>query len=123
PPCKGGLRVAFNHINSLFTNGQDPSVLQRILNGAKSAPRENRCYLPVQGSIIIPSIMNAFESEFQDILGSKTSVPEKVILPKISDYRERSAQFILKERISQDETDQSIWSDDDQVIDRQNYTR
>src|SRR5690606_25735967 len=124
PPCKGGLRVAFSHINSLFNDEQDPSVLQRILNGAKSAPRENRCYLPVQGSIIIPSIMNSFRNEFENLIGSNSSLPEKVTLPKLVDYTESTAKFTLRSELSQTQSsNQSTWADDEQVIDRQSYTR
>lgn len=38
PPCKGGLGVALNHINNIFIEKKDKSILEFIINGAKSAP-------------------------------------------------------------------------------------
>ena len=123
PPCKGGLGVAFTHLNAIFTEEQDSSLIQRILNGAKSAPRENRCYLPVQGSIIIPSLVDTFRNEFEDLLGNKGSVPSKVVLPKIADFDEQESKFILKGHVAHDPEVETPWRNDKHFIDVQHYSR
>lgn len=123
PPCKGGLRVSSTHIDSLFTQEQDSSVLQHIVNGAKSAPRENRCYLPVQGSVLIPSLMNAFKEEFEALLGNKGPVPPKVVFPKIVDYLKQTSRFVLKEDHFDERPRQAPWEESRFFLDRQSYTR
>lgn len=123
PPCKGGLGVSLTHLKALFTRDQDPENLQRILNGARSAPRENRCYLPVQGSIIIPSLMNSFSEEFEALVGNTAPVPERVVLPKIVDYRKQTSRFVLKGEVSQHPLVQGDLKEDQAFMDRQNYTR
>ena len=123
PPCKGGLGVAFKNINSIFAEKQDAAIINVILNGAKSAPRENRCYLPVQGSIIIPSLIETFRSEFEALLENPNQFPPKVVLPKIVDYMKKTSRFILKGD-EKDETSIPLYvKDDHSFIDRQNYTR
>ena len=124
PPCKGGLGVSLTHLNAIFTNEQDSSILERIVNGAKSAPRENRCYLPVQGSILIPSLMKAFREEFTALVGHTAPVPAKVVLPKIVDYQKQTSSFILKGEASDERALQETpWKNDKLFIDRQSYTR
>lgn len=122
PPCKGGLGVSLNHINEIFTHAHDRSILELIVNGAKSAPRENRCYLPVQGSILIPSLVKSFESEFEALLQDTSYNPPKVVLPKIVDYEKKTSRFILKED-PYEEVPLSPHKEQDLYIDRQDYSR
>lgn len=123
PPCKGGLGVASTHIDQMFSEQHDKSILEIILNGAKSAPRENRCYLPVQGSIIIPSLIKAFRHEFEALLNNTGPVPPKVVLPKIVDFMHRTSRFILKGDVSHEQPIPTPWKEASYFIDRQNYTR
>lgn len=123
PSCKGGLRIASNHLDSLFAIDQDAQVLQRILDGAKSAPRENRCYLPVQGSIVIPSLVEAFREEFKDLIEGKDHSPAKVVLPKLADFNEEDSRFILKGHVMHEIDPDAPWLNNKFYIDEQNYTR
>jgi NADH-quinone oxidoreductase subunit F len=62
--CKTGLGIASNALDNLMNNNTDKLLIEKIILGAKSAPQANRCFLPVQGSILIPSLINSFKDEF-----------------------------------------------------------
>jgi NADH:ubiquinone oxidoreductase subunit F (NADH-binding) len=98
--CKHGLRTASEALNELF----DPAKasvddLPRALFGARSAPQGNRCYLPVQGSIVIPSFADRFKEEFDAQLASPGAATEPVRIPKFVDFIEETGTFILDERL------------------------
>lgn len=85
--CKSGLRTASEAIDELF----DPATAtdddyRRALYGARSAPQGNRCYLPVQGSIVIPSLMTVFRAEFDDQLEHPERATRSIRVPKLSDF-------------------------------------
>ncbi|MCK6586648.1 MAG: SLBB domain-containing protein [Polyangiaceae bacterium] len=97
--CKHGLRIASEALNELF----DPEKasaddLPRALFGARSAPQGNRCYLPVQGSIVIPSFADQFKDEFDAQLASPGAPTEPVQIPKFIDFIEETGTFVLDER-------------------------
>jgi NADH-quinone oxidoreductase subunit F len=92
--CKHGLGIASGAIDELF----DPELAtvddyERALYGARSAPQGNRCYLPVQGSVVISSLMTRFRSEFQAQLAQPDGAPEPYLIPKIVDFDETSRAF------------------------------
>lgn len=96
-PCKRGLGVASNALDRLILEDFDKQLLEEVFMGAMSAPQENRCYLPVEGSILIPSLLNHFAEEFKQIAKEKSSWAEDEILPKIIDFIESENKFVLKQ--------------------------
>ena len=122
PSCKSGLGVSSNHIDKLFEGAGDKLILERVLYGAKTAPHENRCYLPVQGSIIIPSLVKAYPAEFDELLKGEKEVPAPVVLPKISDYSNRDGRFMLKEMVSSDAAELPFRHHEN-FLDRRQYSR
>jgi NADH:ubiquinone oxidoreductase subunit F (NADH-binding) len=85
--CKSGLRTASQAIDELF----DPATATtddypRALYGARAAPQGNRCYLPVQGSVVIPSLMTGFASEFEHQLANPTEHGDPIPIPKLEDF-------------------------------------
>jgi NADH:ubiquinone oxidoreductase subunit F (NADH-binding) len=100
--CKHGLGAASSAIDELF----DPKTatlddFDRALFGARSAPQGNRCYLPVQGSIVIPSLLTRFHAEFDALLagmqaavaGGPIPATGSYVLPKMVDFDEASRSF------------------------------
>jgi NADH-quinone oxidoreductase subunit F len=97
--CKVGLRTASRALNALFDPRTcSPDDLPRARFGARSAPQGNRCYLPVEGSVLIPSLMSRFEKEFEEIVASPERVTRPVPLPKFVDYDPAAHRFFLDER-------------------------
>ena len=97
--CKHGLRSASGALDALFDAKSDgPVELERALFGARSAPQANRCYLPVQGSILLQSLATRFKAEF-DLQAAKPGArAPKWVLPKIVDFDEESRTFIYDSR-------------------------
>ncbi|HZO14072.1 MAG TPA: NADH-ubiquinone oxidoreductase-F iron-sulfur binding region domain-containing protein [Polyangiaceae bacterium] len=86
--CKHGLRTASSAIDEIFdeaTASEDD--IPRALYGARSAPQGNRCYLPVGGAILIPSLIENFADELAGPHG------EPILLPKIVDFSEEGFRY------------------------------
>src|SRR5262249_17809134 len=103
PACKHGLGVASEAIDELF----DPERatlddFDRALYGARSAPQGNRCYLPVGGALVVPSLLSRYERDFHEQLVTMQAVhagsdapraSEAWLIPKIVDFDEATRTF------------------------------
>ena len=92
--CKHGLRNASTALDALF----DPRTasddeLARAIDGARHAPQGNRCYLPVQGSILVPSLVRSFAAEFDAQIHAPAAAPGAWLAPKIVDFDEETRVF------------------------------
>jgi NADH:ubiquinone oxidoreductase subunit F (NADH-binding) len=97
--CKHGLRTASGAINELFDpKTATPDDLEQALFGARSAPQGNRCYLPAQGSVVIPSLMARFKEEFDAQLARPSEAGPAWNLPKIVDFDEEARAFEIDPR-------------------------
>ncbi len=87
--CKHGLRLASTALDELFHPGERaPDLLERALVAVQHAPQGNRCYLPVQASVLLPSMLKRFGGEFA------TPAPAPPFeLPKIVDFDEAAHRF------------------------------
>ena len=96
--CKSGLRVASSAIDDLF----DPALaseddVARAIQGARAAPQGNRCYLPVQGSVLIPALMTRFDAEVRAQLARaarREAPPPAWTIPKMVDFDEATRSFV-----------------------------
>src|SRR5262249_49911929 len=61
--CKFYLGVASSALDELFERDPTRDAVERALLAARNAPQANRCYLPVQGSIILPSLIRRFRTD------------------------------------------------------------
>jgi len=106
--CKHGLRTASEALDGLFgapTTKIDDYL--RALYGARSAPQANRCYLPVQGAALIPSLLETFEEDFEDQLGLPLGSPEPILIAQIRDFDDERRAFTLDDRQARKQPD---WS-------------
>jgi NADH-quinone oxidoreductase subunit F len=110
--CKHGLRMASEAMNELFDPVKSTADdLARALFSSRSAPQGNRCYLPVQGSVIIPSFADRFKDEFEKQLANPGQRSEPVQIPKFTDFIEETNMFLLDERLAHKMPD---WTYEDQ---------
>jgi NADH-quinone oxidoreductase subunit F len=87
--CKHGLRMASTALDALFdprTATADDVV--RAVDGAHHAPQANRCYLPVQGSIVLTSLVERFHADFEAMARA-----DEILIPKIVDFDEEQQVF------------------------------
>ena len=104
--CKHGLRTASEALDGLFRapTGKVDDYL-RALYGARSAPQANRCYLPVQGAKLIPSLLETFEAEFDAHLAGADSAAEPILIAQIRDFDRESGTFELDQRQTRKQPD------------------
>ncbi len=85
--CKTGLRIASAALDALFDpERMAPDDAERAVVGATHAPQGNRCYLPVQGSILLPSLLGRFQKEVDQQLSENPSSSSEFLIPKMVDY-------------------------------------
>lgn len=99
-PCKTGLGTSSICLDGLFVDNRDESLIEKAVLAALSAPNSNRCYLPVQGSLIIPSLIRTFEQEFKETHELQHFLVRET-LPIITDYDEVNHEFTCKDDPSQ----------------------
>jgi NADH:ubiquinone oxidoreductase subunit F (NADH-binding) len=106
--CKHGLRTASEALDGFFgaptSRGDD---YLRALYGARSAPQANRCYLPQQGAVLIPSLLETFESEFEAPAEHAVASAEPILIAQIRDFDSDAGTFTLDERQARKQPD---WS-------------
>jgi hypothetical protein len=57
------------------------------------APHANRCYLPVEHSLLIPSIARNFGHEFEEHFNRGCQSCRDIIVPKMVDFDPSKASF------------------------------
>ncbi len=97
--CKHGLRTASTALDALFTPSTSTADdVVRAVDGARHAPQANRCYLPVQGAILVPSLVRRFAAEFEVQVADPTIAPPPWLVPRIVDLDEATSTFSYDER-------------------------
>lgn len=71
----------------------DDFDMNYVIQGAMMAPHANRCYLPVEHSLLIPSILRNFSQEFAAHYNRGCQGCREIVLPKIDDFDEQARQF------------------------------
>jgi NADH:ubiquinone oxidoreductase subunit F (NADH-binding) len=105
-PCKAGLRKASEALDELFdVSRASPDDVEWALSGARSAPQANRCYLPVQGSLLIPSLIRLFPEEFRRQVEEPAQAGAPVPIPKMVDYDENGRRFSYDSKQSEKRPD------------------
>ncbi len=88
--CKSSLGIAAGAMNELASGAPARDLVDRAIAAAHRAPQGNRCYLPVQGSILLPSVLTRFRGEIE----GKRAPVDTLARPKIIDYDEEGRRFI-----------------------------
>src|SRR5262249_45199429 len=92
--CTRGLGIASSAMDALFELGREGQHgLERAVIGARQAPQGNRCYLPVQASRILLSLLLRFGSDFEKVAAGVARPSEPYRLPKIVDFDEERHVF------------------------------
>jgi hypothetical protein len=87
------MRVASQLLDEWRNHPPDKLKFVEIQEAAERAPQANRCYLPVQGARLVPSLLQRFKKEFS----AKKPYPDWA-LPKIVDFDEASHTFSYDEK-------------------------
>ncbi|MDD4973832.1 MAG: NADH-ubiquinone oxidoreductase-F iron-sulfur binding region domain-containing protein [Bacteriovorax sp.] len=114
--CKTGLGIASSALDNLLANNTDKLLIEKIILGVKSAPQSNRCFLPVQGSILIPSLINSFKEEFSKTFQNEILQSEYELLPRMIDFIEDENKFILKQAEFKNEPTIEDWKTSERII-------
>ncbi len=94
--CKNGLRIASGAIDELFDPRKaTPDDPERAVIAVQRAPQGNRCYLPVQGATLIPSLIKRYRAEFDDQVRAPRQPTRQFRVPKLTDYDEASHRFSI----------------------------
>ena len=101
PACKHGLRIASHSLDGMFDAEQSHvHSVELALFGARSAPQANRCYLPVEGSVLVSSLVHKFKQEFDDQLSDPRQKAEPFAAPLIVDFDDANHRFVYDDQIA-----------------------
>lgn len=97
--CMHGLRTTSQTLDRIFLDdGPAEELAAEAVDAARAAPHQTRCYLPVQGSILIPSLVESFPEQFRVDVGSRVGAQEPYLLPKIVDFDPEAGRFVYDHR-------------------------
>lgn len=91
--CKEGTQEATLRLEQLISGEGDEVDVEALLHASLNAPRGNRCFLPTEHSLIIPSIVREFEHEFAEHYHRGCRNCRIPVLPKMHDYDEEKHEF------------------------------
>jgi NADH-quinone oxidoreductase subunit F len=101
--CKSGTNQATSALRKLIEGSGCEMDLELVLAGARSAPRANRCYLPVEASLLIPSILMNFLPEFVRHYNRGCQGCREIMTPKLADFDESTGRFTYAKATGVDE--------------------
>ena len=91
--CKEGTYESTMRLRRIIEGNGDEIDVEAILHSSTNAPRGNRCFLPTEHSLIIPSIVRRFISEFDEHYNRGCRNCRVPVLPKMHDYDEAKHEF------------------------------
>jgi len=91
--CKTGTNQATNNLQKLIEGSGNEIDLEYVLAGARMAPNANRCYLPVEHSLLIPSIVTNFLTEFIQHYSRGCQGCREIVVPKMADFDVSTGAF------------------------------
>jgi NADH-quinone oxidoreductase subunit F len=91
--CKQGTAQSTGCLTQLIEGSGDEMDLDLVINGAMMAPRANRCYLPVEHSLLTPSIIRNFSQEFIRHYDRGCRNCREAVLPVMRDFDEATRDF------------------------------
>ena len=93
-PCNSGTARITEHLKKIEFGHGSQDDLDAISEISGRCTNQTRCFLPTQESILIPSIIKAFFSEFKAHIDGKRDPRERdLVLPKLHEYHEDTATF------------------------------
>jgi NADH:ubiquinone oxidoreductase subunit F (NADH-binding) len=93
-PCKFGTNQSTYYLHKLVHGSGDRADLDHALEGSAMAPHANRCYLPVEHSSLIPSIVRNFGDEFEQHFNRGCRSCRDIGVPKMVDFDPSKALFV-----------------------------
>jgi NADH:ubiquinone oxidoreductase subunit F (NADH-binding) len=87
--CTSNLGRAAAALDELASGDTAPDLSERAIFAARHAPQGNRCYLPVQGSLLLPSLVVRFGEDDLDAASRSGELP----IPKMTDFDEDRGAF------------------------------
>jgi len=91
-PCNMGTRDITEHLARLNEGQGTQNDVDEILAISSRCTNQARCFLPVQESILVPSLIEKFEDEFKNTTGNG-KYKRDIIIPKLESFDELQGQF------------------------------
>lgn len=90
PPCKMGSRQITRDLRRFLDGRADSRVIDDILHVATWTPNGARCFLALEESIVITSIVRAFPDDFGAHIEGRCHLRHGLTLPKLTDFSEET---------------------------------
>ncbi len=97
-PCNRGTRIITEHLYKLRGKKGTESNMDDIIAETGRCTIQTRCFLPVQESALVGSIMSKFSKEFKDHTKKGCTFDRKIVIPKIESFDEEKGQFVYEKK-------------------------
>lgn len=91
-PCNMGCRLITEHLTNIRNGNGTKEDIEEIQAELGRCTNQTRCFLPVQETKVVSSIMDKFPQEF-DLSFDPSSYNRKLVLPKIEHFDEELKDF------------------------------
>lgn len=92
-PCNSGTRTVTNHLQKIEDGQGTQDDIDAIRSVLGRCTNQTRCFLPVQETQLVGSVLDAFEEEVKNHLNCSCPHPKELVLPKLKSYDEGACEF------------------------------
>jgi len=95
-PCNSGTRIVTEHLQKIQDGKGTQEDIEEIKFVLGRCTDQTRCFLPVQETQLVGSVLEKFEKEVENHLNCACPCPKKLVLPKLKSYDEQTGQFVYE---------------------------
>lgn len=96
-PCNMGTRIITDHLLKLRENTGTKEDVDAIVVETKRCTNQTRCFLPVQESNLVSSIIEKFPEEFELGALQKGNYNRELVIPKVQSFDDETGEFTFEE--------------------------
>jgi len=95
-PCSQGSRIITEHLEKFQKGAGAKEDIEAIQVECGRCTNQTRCFLPVQESKLVSSIIQKFPQEFDPRVAQSQDFDRELVLPKIKFFDEQTGRFIYE---------------------------
>lgn len=100
-PCNMGCNTITAHLYNLKSGKGSTKDIDAIIAECGRCTNQTRCFLPVQETKVVSSLINKFPKQFEEHAKGLCHYPAEMILPKMDHYDDEKGEFIYEAYVTE----------------------